>query len=145
MQAGLHILVPVDGSLHSDRAVAQAVRIAAAGKNRIDLLYVAYFDQSTDDAVTKISWLPGSVAGSTGKLSRTVLQRAAALIPSEIEQTQQVRTGIPAKEILAFAQMQAVDLIVVGARGLGRVAGFLLGSVSQELLEQAPCAVLVVK
>jgi len=40
--------------------------------------------------------------------------------------------------------MQAPDLVVVGTRGHGRVAGMLLGSVTQSLLQVAPCPVVAV-
>ena len=47
--------------------------------------------------------------------------------------------------VAIFAKKNDMDLIVVGGRGLGLVEGFLLGSISREVLEQAHCPVLVVK
>ena len=49
-----------------------------------------------------------------------------------------------AATIIDAARRDNVDLIVVGKRGLSRVAGLLLGSVSQKLVSAAPCAVTVV-
>jgi nucleotide-binding universal stress UspA family protein len=52
--------------------------------------------------------------------------------------------GDPAEKLIDVARREAVDLIVVGRRGRGRLAGLLLGSVSQKLASLAPCGVLVV-
>jgi nucleotide-binding universal stress UspA family protein len=56
-----------------------------------------------------------------------------------------MRVGAPAEEILEEAADDVTDLIVVGARGLGGVKRFVLGSVSERVLHHATCPVLVVK
>lgn len=53
--------------------------------------------------------------------------------------------GDPARAILAAAQDEAVDLIVMGRRGLGDLTGLLLGSVSHKVAHLADCACLTVK
>lgn len=55
------------------------------------------------------------------------------------------RFGNPAEEIIKVASKQHADLIVMGAKGLGAVARFLLGSVSTRVVQQANCSVLVVR
>jgi nucleotide-binding universal stress UspA family protein len=49
-----------------------------------------------------------------------------------------------AQSIMDAARRDDVDLIIVGKRGLTRMTGLLLGSVSQKLVSAAPCAVMVV-
>ena len=56
-----------------------------------------------------------------------------------------METGSPAPVIIDVAEEHGVDLIVMGSRGLGLVKGVLLGSVSQYVVENAKCAVMVVK
>ena len=56
-----------------------------------------------------------------------------------------IAEGRPAAEILRAARNGAADLIVVGARGLGPVKRLLLGSVSERVLHESDCPVLVVK
>jgi nucleotide-binding universal stress UspA family protein len=51
----------------------------------------------------------------------------------------------PARAILAAAKDEAVDLIVMGRRGLGDLAGLLLGSASHKVAQLAECACLTVK
>lgn len=60
---------------------------------------------------------------------------------SELE----IVTGDPAEEIVRLANIHQVDLIVMGSRGLTGMSRILQGSVSSEVVEEAPCSVLVVK
>ena len=55
------------------------------------------------------------------------------------------RLGNPADEILNIAQERKADLIVTGAKGLGAIGRFLLGSVSTRVVQHATCSVLVVR
>jgi len=140
-----HILVPVDGSPASDKAVDTAVLLAQASNAELSLLYVSYFDVGTDDAVARISWLPDSVTGSSRKEAELILEHAKKRIPEGVKARLYRETGIPAKTIVAFAEKNAIGMIVIGGRGLGLVEGFLLGSVSQNVMETAKCRVVVVK
>lgn len=145
MQVFARILVPVDGSEHSDRAVEKAAAIAQMCQSELDILYVSYLDGDTDAKVEAISWLPEMGTGSVTKVSKAILEHAREKTPASVPLRLHTETGIPAKAIVDFAQRNASDLIVVGGRGLGIVEGFLLGSVSQYLVEHAKCPVLVVK
>jgi nucleotide-binding universal stress UspA family protein len=53
--------------------------------------------------------------------------------------------GLPADEIIEAARAGDVDLVVIGARGLGTIKRLLLGSVSERVLHRVECSVLVVK
>ena len=55
------------------------------------------------------------------------------------------KLGHPAEEIIRYAERQKIDLIVTGAKGLGAVARFFLGSVSTKLIQHSHCSVLVVR
>ena len=139
------ILVPVDGSAGSDKAVDTAVLLAEASGAAIDLLYVSYFDSGTDDTLGQVSWLPDSVMGSSARASADILERARKRIPDSIQVELHAETGVPARKIVEFSDTHDKELIVVGGRGLGLVEGFLLGSVSQEVMESAKSTVLIVK
>jgi nucleotide-binding universal stress UspA family protein len=56
-----------------------------------------------------------------------------------------VRAGDPASVILEVAKAEQVDMIVMGRRGLGDLAGLLLGSVSHKVAHLADCACLTVR
>ena len=53
--------------------------------------------------------------------------------------------GSPADAIIDVATTRHCDLIVMGSRGMGKLAGLLLGSTSQNVVNHAPCPVLVVR
>jgi nucleotide-binding universal stress UspA family protein len=55
------------------------------------------------------------------------------------------KLGKPADEILNVAQQRKADLIITGAKGLGAIGRFLLGSVSTRVVQHATCSVLVVR
>lgn len=57
----------------------------------------------------------------------------------------EIAEGDPVDELVRAARYQEADLIVVGSRGLGAIAGALLGSVSKALVQHSPVPVLVVK
>ena len=88
-------------------------------------------------------------AAGTAQEQRTAalehaLSEAEALLPRGAA-GRSLATGNPAEEIVRLAKPGSVDLIVVGARGLGVVKRLLLGSVSDAVLRAAPCSVLIVK
>ncbi len=56
-----------------------------------------------------------------------------------------VAVGHPAEQIVHRAEVEGMDLIVMGHRGKSFVARWLLGSVSKRVLSYAPCAVLIVR
>ena len=137
------ILVPVDGSEGSAQAVALAGEVALATGCTLDILHVSYFDSKTDSQAD--SWLPDEVAGDVGNQQQEVMDKARASLPENLVADFHLRTGNPVEEILRFAHQQQDWLIVVGGRGLGAVEGFLMGSVSQQLLEESPVSVLVAR
>lgn len=134
------ILVPVDGSESSDRALTRAIELASAMKTGLIFLFVANVNQLAINAC-----LSGTVLDAMQKTGEAVLSHAEELTPEGIETERMLETGSPAPVILDAAETANVDLIVMGSRGLGLVKGMLLGSVSQYVVENAKCAVMVVK
>ena len=135
-----NILVPVDGSEGSDRAVAEAIALAEACEGKLNFLYVANINQLAINAC-----LSDAILEAVTKAGNVILDRAMEMVPAGVEKEAFSETGSPAVIILDFADNHPTDLIVMGSRGLGVVKGVLLGSVSQYLVEQSKCPVLVVK
>ena len=135
-----NILVPVDGSEGADRAIEKAVMLAQTCGAKLNFLYVANINQLAINAV-----LSDAILDSVTKAGNVILDRALEMVPAGVAKESFSDTGSPAVVILDFAETNDIDLIVMGSRGLGVVKGVLLGSVSQYVVEQSKCPVLVVK
>jgi nucleotide-binding universal stress UspA family protein len=86
---------------------------------------------------------PQRLAAQMETEAATHLREVAAALPQELSVTTLLRHGDPAEEILALLGEQPFDMLCLGARGRGRVAGALLGSVSTAVLHHSPVPVIV--
>jgi nucleotide-binding universal stress UspA family protein len=95
---------------------------------------------------------PEVVLGDTTRLQREIeargrdlLEHAVALLPpGSGPVARRLASGSAAAAILETAERESIDLIVVGARGMGRLQEMVVGSVSHRVLHHAPCPVWVV-
>jgi nucleotide-binding universal stress UspA family protein len=134
-----NILVAVDGSTHSARALEEAIDLARSAKGRLTLMTVG---------TPPIMWPSAYQAPVTDaeleEGARAVADKAAETVPDDIPVATHARVGRPADEIVARAKDARHDLIVMGARGRGAATSFLLGSVSHAVLNRSPAAILIV-
>jgi nucleotide-binding universal stress UspA family protein len=140
-----HLLVPTDGSSLSVTAGQLAVRLAAFHRARLTFVYVV--DTSVAEALAdtpdKIVEQMEQELALTGQRYLDYLCRLAADVGLEANQI--IRYGVPYREIERLAREQNVDLIVIGQVGQRGPRRILIGSVTERVVEYAPCAVLVVK
>jgi nucleotide-binding universal stress UspA family protein len=141
------ILVATDGSEGADRAVDYAAERAKA--DTAELLIVNVIGgYGLPDRVTRAfthtqhAWLDELLQSLSTQLLANARERAQKAGATTILLEQ--RSGDPAQTILDVARERSADVIIVGKRGAGRVAGLLVGSVSQKLVSLAPCPVTVV-
>jgi nucleotide-binding universal stress UspA family protein len=133
-----NILVAYDGSPAADAALDQAVALAHSEHALLTLMTVV---RQPSGMTTMAGGEP--VARSIHDAYEKCLRAATDRIPDDIGVTHVIVDGIPAVRILEQAQKGRHDLIVMGSRGRGRIAGGLLGSVSAEVLHAAEVPVLV--
>ena len=142
------ILVGVDGSEHSMKAVDAAANMAATTGAALRLLAVipaVSADELDDYARSEhlLEDLPQLLSTFEPAFLGAAADRARAKGAAKISVG--TASGDPASQIVAAAGVDDVDLIVVGCRGRGRLTGLLLGSVSQKLASHAACSVLIVR
>ena len=87
---------------------------------------------------------PPAIAELPADWSREIIEREIWPIIPLVEQGKVIREGVPIDTILDEAAAWRADVIVVGSHGKGWVDRLLIGSVTEDLLNNLPCAVLVV-
>ena len=139
-----HIMVATDGSSGAKRAIDVAAGLARALAG--DLLIATVADSQLEEEAQQFARVEGNIGDVLEALAAKTLRdaeaRARHLGVSRIE----LRTGSGdvAQSLIDIAAGNSVEMIVLGRRGRGQLAGLLLGSVSQKLVSLAPCAVTVV-
>jgi nucleotide-binding universal stress UspA family protein len=136
------ILLAVDGSEHALRAAKLAGDLARTLKPEELRIVVAY------DPVPSYLGDPNMQKVIDSRLSeaQTILkavQDAVGGVPCEVHT--ELLEGPPAEAIIDVATTRGSDLILMGSRGLGRLAGLVLGSQTQKVVSLAPCPVLIVR
>lgn len=117
----MRILLATDGSRHARRATCWLRDLSLPPDATVSVLTVATLDEPPRDAQT-MTELRASVA----RKARHVAERAARMLGGRWRQVEViVRDGDPRVEIMRVADEMRVGMIVLGARGLGRVKRFL--------------------
>jgi nucleotide-binding universal stress UspA family protein len=142
-----HILVAIDGSEGADRAVDYAARWAASEGADLLIVNVVGGYGLPESVVGSFShtqqvWLDELLIAASAEMLTKARDRARKLGAKTVQL--ESRPGDVAETIIAVAQEKKADVIVVGKRGSGRIAGLLLGSVSQKLVSLAPLPVAVI-
>ncbi len=140
------ILVPVDGSQNSLKALAHAVAIARSFDAEISILYISVLSQQVPlyDQVQG-SQIPAKALTNPKKFAESIVAEALKQVPEGIRVHTHIEIGEPRIAITEFAGQNGYDILVIGSRGLGTISGLLLGSVSSYVVRNAKCAVLVAK
>jgi universal stress protein A len=137
------ILVPVDFSEHSQRALDEAVGLAKVFGAQLHLLHC----YQIHPAVAPYGILVPETFERDIRMA--ALQRLAEWREKATAQGVRVQEHItahfPAEEIAATADHLGIDLIVMGTRGLTGLKHVLLGSVAERTIRLAKCPVLTVK
>lgn len=136
------ILLAVDGSEHAIRAARKAAELARLMNPLEFRIVVAY------DPIPLYLGEPNMQIAFTNRKGEAEEILAAAVkevgkIPCKVQT--EILEGDPASAIIEMAKNHNSDVIVMGSRGLGRLAGLLLGSTSQKVVSHAPCPVLIVR
>ena len=142
----MNVLVPIDGSKHSSEGLRVASHFAKSNKARIFIVNVI---PSVADIDLELS------ASERDRLLESLKRRGEDLLAKAKDQmrtsgvsdisTVLVAGDSPAQEIVAYAEKEKADLIVIGSKGKSATARFLLGSVASKVVKYSHCCVYVVK
>ncbi|MFS0863745.1 universal stress protein [Fredinandcohnia sp. 179-A 10B2 NHS] len=136
------LLVPVDGSEHSIKALRYALSLATDRETEIVLLNV---QPSYKTPNVKRFVAQEQIKEYQRELSEAALEKALLVTDTfDIPVKTTLRIGDPGTEICSEAiNIQATN-IIMGYRGLGAIKRTVLGSVSYRVLHDAPCPVTIV-
>lgn len=156
----MKLLIPVDGSAASLNAAKKAAEIAKKDGYTIKIISVIKPDDLQAYKRNAKAWqqLDGSLIHSTlqpmddDAAYARLRRRTGEMIDSicleagcdELPAEKEVLVGEPYEIILKMAKDEGIDLIVMGNRGFSKIKRFFVGSVTQRVISEAPCPVLVV-
>lgn len=138
------VIVGIDGSSHSARALEWALKEGALRQASVSVVTVTSVPanpwtgnpavQDTDSAHQQ------KMRQAAEELTRTAASRAGDTQPASVK----IRaiTGYPGNELIAASR--DADLVVVGSRGAGGFARLVVGSVSSQVMQHAHCPVVVI-
>jgi universal stress protein A len=140
------ILVPTDFDTCSSPTVRFAVELAEKFGAELILLHVVQdLALAMPDAVMPT---PAPAPAMT-QLIDAAKSGLANLVKAEnlsrLNPRLEVRVGSPAGEIVLAAGELKADLVCIGTHGRGGIAHFILGSVAEKVVRQAPCPVLTIR
>ena len=137
-----NILLAVDGSEHSIHAAKVAAELAKCMESAELRIVAAY------DPIPPYLGEPNMQIAIDARLkdAQEILQKAVDIVGnSQLDVHTELIEGNPAEAIIEVAKTRNSEVIVMGSRGLGRLAGLILGSTSQKVVSHAPCPVLIVR
>jgi nucleotide-binding universal stress UspA family protein len=139
----MRVLLALDGSATADAARQAVAALKWPSGSVVHVLGVIDLDLPPGT----LSGAPasGTRAGDSRAIERVIESASASLHRDDLASDATVVYGRPASVIVERARELRADVVVVGSRGRGPFASLLLGSVSAEVVDHAPCPVLVVR
>ncbi len=147
----MKFLMASDGSPQSDAAIEALKRFKLNQGDEIKIISVV------DMAVPMAIDIYGGYLPDTAEMEKTAREHAAKILTDTCEKlegicggdkvsvTSDVLFGTPESRIVETAEEMGADMIIVGSHGYSRWERLLLGSVSDSVVNHAPCSVLVVR
>lgn len=138
------ILVPVDFSKCSQKAVTYAVAFARQFKASITLLYVLQPYLLPGDYAGGVDYalMEKEIETNSKRELQTMLEK---LIAKDVPAKARLELGRPVDQICRVAKDQNFDLIVISTHGHTGLKHVVLGSTAENVVRHAPCPVLTVR
>jgi nucleotide-binding universal stress UspA family protein len=141
----MKLLLAIDQSKDSKAAINLLQKVKwPAGSTLIMLHVTTIDDEMTAPSSSRLHKKKLDDSGKPPLPVHSELHRLEKQFASEALQVQSmVVSGVPGQEILSVIQKKKIDMVILGSRGLSRISGLLLGSVSEWVLNDASCSVLI--
>ena len=137
------ILVPVDGSDISYRALDSALFLSERLGSKITAIHVI---EKVPTVYIQSQKILDEILESHKNESQKILDECSSIATKKgIGINTTLLEGNPASTILEFSQMEKYEVIIIGSRGKGHFKELILGSVSSKILHHSLCPVLLIK
>lgn len=133
------ILLAVDGSEDSGKAVTMAGELASISKGEVVVFHVR------EKAAVRYGSFDVNLAEADGDIADEIARELKEQGVSARSERHVAYHGHTGKMIAEAAQENGADVIVMGSRGLSDLAGIFLGSVAHKVLHLSTCPVLIIK
>ena len=138
-----NVLVPVDGSDNSYRALEAALLLSEKLGSKITVVNVMEQVPITHIESEK---LLSELLQAYKKENQEILSKCLKIAT---EKGLSIKTlllqGNPASVILDYSKEEKFDLVIMGSRGMGKFKRLILGSVSSKIVHHSPCAILLIR
>lgn len=142
------ILVPIDFSACSENALVFAIRLAAKIKSTIQVLNVSSFNSDGIENPTMVSLAIEEQMERSKKLMKRSIQKTLDSVRASIDRIPTIQAnaemGVVGTKIYDIASNNQSNFIVMGTQGENSILDKYLGSIAANILENAPCPVIVI-
>ena len=139
------ILVPVDFSPHSERAIRYAARLAGQVGASVELLHVVEEFSYGAFSEVYVPNMPDLMQEMINEASAKLVSLKSDMFLHGADVEAAVFVGRPSAAIVDRAQAGGFDLIVMGTHGRTGLSHMFMGSVAERVVRTAPCPVLTVR
>ncbi len=137
------ILIPIDGSENSRLALLEGKKLGEVFKSEVLILYVERIDQFRGPYADVYVPIPNEEVEEAGK--KVIVDGLEVFKDYQGVVETMIEFGDPAETIIEVADKKNMDLVVMGSRGLSGIQRFLLGSVSNKVLNHSHTSVLIIR
>lgn len=148
----MKILIPVDGSDNSILALREFAQRTLEANSEVKVIHVVEPLIPVTDMMGVNAELARDTYNEAVKKGSEIIAEAETIINEaavDLRVSSEIITAQPfhsaAQEIVAAAERDGTDLIVMGSRGLSAWKRLVVGSVSQAVIQHAPCSVVIVR
>jgi|TARA_B110000967_G_scaffold178322_1_gene193040 nucleotide-binding universal stress UspA family protein len=143
------ILVAADASSAANRALVMAAYLASMHDAELLILHVIRDMQlpAVLKEAPELEEFNHTREDILRQVANTILSEASALAKKEgaIKIQTAIGSGDPASSVVGFAKRRNIDTIVIGTRGLGKMKGLVMGSVSRKIVDNAEANCVIVR
>ncbi len=138
------IVALIDFSAVTDRVFETAATLATSLKGRVVLFHVVQPSQMTTPANPTPEAVEATLAAGEESADRRLSRYEKRLQLENVSVTKVLLRGVPVPQIMEWSAKLGASFLVMGSHGQGPVAGRLVGSVTEGVLRQAKCPVIIV-